>query len=105
MRKYHNKKTVLNGRKFDSKKEARRFVELQMLEKKGLIKNLECQKKFELIPKQNGQRACNYIADFVYVDASNGQTVVEDVKGVRTEVYKIKKKLLLYFCGLDIHEI
>lgn len=103
-RKYHNTKTQINGQKFDSQKEARRFVELQMLEKQGLIKDLQCQVKFELIPKQSGERACNYIADFVYKEASSGVTVVEDVKGFKTADYKIKRKLMLYIHGLKITE-
>lgn len=103
-RKYHNTKTQINGKKFDSKKEARRFMQLEILQKQGLISNLQCQVKFELIPKQNGERACNYIADFVYEDISTGETVVEDVKGFKTADYKIKRKLMLYIHGLKITE-
>lgn len=103
-RKYHNTKTQINGQKFDSRKEAQRFVELQMLEKQGLIQGLKTQVKFELIPKQKGERACNYIADFVYKEVSSDETVVEDVKGFKTPDYKIKKKLMLYIHGLKITE-
>lgn len=108
-RKYGNKKTVLDGMEFDSKKEARRYAELKMLEKAGAISGLECQKKFELIPKQrdeNGKavRNCEYVADFVYIDAKTGQQVVEDVKGMKTKDYIIKKKLMLKVYGITVKE-
>lgn len=89
-RKYNNKKTTVNKQTFDSKREARRFLQLKSLEKAGEIFDLQCQVKFELIPKQDGERACNYIADFVYKNA-DGTVFVEDVKGKQTPVYKIKK--------------
>ena len=103
-RKYCNEKIQIDGQKFDSKKEARRFMQLEILRKQGLISNLRCQVKFELIPKQDGERACNYIADFVYEDISTGETVVEDVKGFKTADYKIKRKLMLYIHGVKITE-
>lgn len=102
-RKYNNKKTTVNKQTFDSKREARRFLQLKSLEKAGQIFDLQCQVKFELIPKQDGERACNYIADFVYKDA-DGRVFVEDVKGTKTDVYKIKKKLMLYFHNIRIME-
>ena len=120
--KYHSKKTVIDGITFDSKKEAERYSELKLLERCGAISNLEFQKVYELIPAQyefyerygkNGQRlkdgkrclerSCIYKADFVYIE--NGKTVVEDVKGFRTEEYKIKKKLMLYIHGIKIKEV
>lgn len=104
-KKYNNQKTIIDGQKFDSKKEAARFKELYILQRQGYIKNLQLQVKFELIPKQKGEHACFYIADFVYTDNETGKTIVEDVKGMRTEVYKIKKKLMLYFYGIHITEI
>ena len=80
--KYHNQKTkTIDGIEHDSKKEATRWMELQMLQRAGEIANLRRQVTFELIPKQDGERACNYIADFVYLDKS-GKTIVEDAKGV-----------------------
>ncbi len=102
-RKYNNKKTTVNKQTFDSKREARRFLQLKSLEKDGQIFDLQCQVKFELIPKQDGERACNYIADFVYKNAE-GRVFVEDAKGHRTDVYKIKKKLMLYFHNIRIME-
>ena len=98
--KYKNKKTEVDGIKFDSLKEARRYGELRLLVKAGMIKDLELQPVFELIPKQkhNGKtiRKTSYIADFKYTDIQRGIEVVEDVKGFKTDVYKLKKKMFLY---------
>lgn len=107
MNKYHNFRFTVNGKTFDSKKEAKRYSELVDLKERGAIKNLKTQVKFELIPKQDGERACSYIADFVYRDAENN-LVVEDVKGSKktlTDSYKIKKKLMLNVHGIRIREI
>lgn len=122
MNKYNAKKIVVDGIKFDSKKEANRYSELKLLERCGAISNLELQKVYELIPAQyefyerygkNGnrlkdgkrclERSCIYKADFVYIE--NGKTVVEDVKGFRIDEYKIKKKLMLYIHGIKIKEV
>lgn len=108
MSKYKSKKTIINGIVFDSRKEAKRYSELLLLERAGVIKNLELQKPFELIPSQkiNGkvvERPCKYIADFVYEE--NGKTVVEDTKGMRTDKYIIKRKLMLYKYGIQIKEV
>lgn len=107
MSKYHNRKTEHDGILFDSKKEAERYVELKILLKAGLIRNLELQKSYELIPAQMGERACSYRADFSYEEKSGDDwiPVVEDVKGMRTDVYKIKRKLMLYKYGIEIREI
>jgi len=95
---------------FDSTKEFLRYQELKMLEKAGLINDLKRQVPFQLIPSQaeNGrvvERAVKYIADFTYYE--NGELVVEDVKtpATRTDVYKIKRKLMLYVHGVHIREI
>ena len=104
--KYHNKKVIVDNIKFDSKKEARRYNELKLLEKAGIIKNLQRQVKYELQPsfKYNGKtiRAINYIADFVY--EKDGELIVEDVKGIKTDIYKLKKKMLLYIFNIEIQE-
>ena len=107
--KYHNKKVIVDEIKFDSKKEARRYNQLKLLEKAGIIKNLQRQVKFELQPsfKYNNKtiRAINYIADFVY--EQDGKQIVEDVKSEATKkdkVYLIKKKLLLYIFNIEIKE-
>ena len=102
MNKYRNKRVVVDGISFDSKKEAARYKELRMLERAGIILNLQLQVPFELIPKQDGERACTYKADFVY--EQNGKKVVEDTKGMKTDVYKIKRKLMLYRYGIKINE-
>ena len=91
--KYSNKKTVVDGIMFDSKKEAGRYCELKLLEKAGEIQNLTLQPKFLLIPKQDDERAVYYTADFEYVDNKLKATVVEDTKGFKTKDYIIKRKL------------
>lgn len=90
--KFHAKKVIYNGITFDSQKEFIRYQELKLLEKSGIIKNLERQKKFELIPKTKTERACYYKADFVY-DEGN-KKIVEDTKGFKTKDYIIKRKLM-----------
>ena len=109
-RKYGNKKVTIGGRTFDSKREAERYLELRSLMKSGYIYELECQKRFELIPKQTDsegrciERKCEYIADFTYKTQS-GETIVEDTKGFRTPEYIIKRKLMLYVHGIRVREI
>lgn len=102
--KYGNRNTVIDGISFDSSKEARRYTELRLMERAGKIKNLELQVPFELLPKCGKNRAVKYVADFVYID-ENGKKIVEDVKGYRTEVYKLKKKMMLALLGIDITEV
>lgn len=103
MGKYGNIKTVTSdGIRHDSVKEANRWCELNLMLRAGMIQDLQRQVKFELLPKQEGERAVYYIADFVYME--NGAKVVEDVKGCRTEVYKLKKKMMLFFHGIRIRE-
>ena len=104
----------------DSKKEHNRAVQLRIMLRAGLISNLREQGPYELIPAQYGEcgtdlkgkpvrvcleKSCKYIADFVYTDNKTGQTVVEDTKGVLTDVYKIKRKLMLYVHGIRIKEV
>lgn len=106
--KYGNKKTVIDEIVFDSKAEAKRYTELKLLVKAGEITNLELQKPFELIPKQKlssgkTERACKYLADFVY--SRDDKVFVEDTKGVKTQVYLIKKKLMLFIHGIEIIEV
>ena len=107
MNKYGNIHTqTADGIVHDSRKEARRWCELKLLEKAGKITDLDRQVKFELIPKQDGERACCYVADFVYTE--DGKKVVEDVKSEATrkkESYIIKRKLMLYIHGIRIREI
>ena len=97
--KYRAKKTVADGITFDSQKEADFYCELKMLRMAGEVIDFERQVTFELQPKfkHSGktERAIKYIADFV-VKYKDGRTVVVDVKGDKTDVYRIKRKMLLY---------
>ena len=97
--KYHAIKTKLDGITFDSRKEAERYAELKLLERANKIAFLELQKRFCLIPsfEHDGikERATYYIADFYYYDIEKGCYVAEDTKGMRTEVYKLKRKMFL----------
>lgn len=118
--KYKNRKTEVDGIMFDSRKEARRYKELKLLEQGGYITDLKRQVRFELIPAQKEpdtkgpkggvikgktiERKVEYIADFVYTDAS-GEMVVEDTKGMKTKDFIIKRKLMLYFHGIRVREL
>ena len=102
--KYHNKWVIIDGIKFQSEKEGKRWQELKMLERAGEITALVRQVKIELIPKTKLYRACYYIPDFAYFDKRTGKTVYEDTKGMKTDVYKLKKKLLYWRHGIEILE-
>lgn len=128
--KYGSRKVAIDGITFDSKKEAARYQELQLLQWSGQIQNLQTQVKYVLIPTQReasfevyksgpnkGRRKpgkvleceCSYIADFVYTQ--DGETVVEDVKGYRDPSsaayakFVIKRKLMLERYGIQIKEV
>lgn len=114
MAKYGNKKVFYNNQKFDSKKEARRYKELLLLQELGEIKELQTQVEFTLIPSQyeviNGkkrciERPCKYRADFVYIDTELNAVIVEDTKGFKTKDYIIKRKLMLKEFGIRIKEV
>lgn len=104
--KYHAKKTVVDGIAFDSRKEADRYLALKCMEEDGSIENLRRQVRYELVPAfdVDGKhyRPVFYVADFVYVE--DGKEVVEDVKGMRTDVYKLKSKLFARRYGMGIRE-
>lgn len=112
--KYNAKKVVNRYGTFDSQKEWQRYLVLLDEAKKGKISELERQVKFELFPKQIGsdgkvkERAWNYIADFAYRDGL-GHLVVEDVKGYRGgsayEIFKAKRKAMLYLHGITVKEV
>lgn len=107
--KYRAVKTVVDNIKFDSKKESVRYLELKALEASGEIKSLSLQVPFVLLGKEKGLdgktlREMKYIADFVYLD-KNGKMHVEDVKGMKTDVYKIKKRLMWHIHGIAIEEV
>lgn len=102
-RKYHNTKTVADGIKFDSKLEAERYAQLKILERAGVIRALELQPSFELLPsfRKNGKtwRKTVYKADFRYILADGDRIIIEDVKGstaVITDVFRLKQKLFEY---------
>lgn len=106
--KYHAEKETVGNEKFHSRKEARRYKELLLMERAGVISGLKRQVRYLLIPTQydeDGKRleySVNYYADFVYY--SNGKLIVEDCKGVRTDAYIIKRKLMLSVYGIRIFE-
>ena len=120
-RKYKNVKVKTSeGLEFDSRKEYKRYCELKVMETAGLIKDLQRQVKYTLLPTQRepdtiGKRGgihkgklieqeCYYVADFVY-SLPNGEIVVEDTKGMRTKDYVIKRKLMLWIHKIRIREI
>ena len=110
MNKYLNRVLDTPDGKFDSVKEYRRWCELKLMERAGIITQLSRQTQFELIPSQkvNGkvvERAVTYNADFTYYQ--NGEYVCEDTKSpiTRTKDYIIKRKLMLYVHGLQIKEV
>lgn len=95
-------KAVVDGITFDSKAEAKRYGELRLMEKQGRICDLELQVRYDFA--LNGVKIGFYKADFRYRDAK-GATVVEDVKGYRTDVYALKAKMMRAFHGIEIQEI
>jgi hypothetical protein len=119
--KYHNKKIVRDGIAFDSTKEYKRYQELLLLQRAGVIQDLQRQVEFVLIPAQREadrigvrggvikgktiEHKCSYVADFVYTE--NGKTVVEDTKSdaTKTKDYILKRKMMLYFHGIRIKEV
>lgn len=103
MNKYHAQKVTIDGKTFDSRKEANRWCELRLLERAGQIRDLQTQVPFELIPKTRYGRAVRYVADFVYWEGE--RKIVEDAKGVRTPVYKLKKRLMAELLGIEITEV
>ena len=109
MNKYHNKKIAYDGHKFDSKKEANYYNQLKLLQRAGLIRDLELQKMFILQPsfKLNNKtrRQITYIADFTYVSTEDNKMHVVDVKGFKTDVYNVKKKMFEYKYGIEIEEV
>lgn len=104
--KYHAQKTIVDGIVFDSRREARRWCELKLLEKAGEIHNLQRQVKREIIKAhpEASMAACFYVSDFEY-DDKNGKHIIEDAKGVKTRDYTIKKKLMYERYGYRIREV
>lgn len=101
MNKYHNVRVVVDGISFASKKEAARYKELQLMEKAGMIWDLRLQPRYPLVVF--GTRVGTYVGDFLYSGAKGA--ILEDVKGIKTPVYRIKKKLVLALYGIEIMEV
>ncbi len=124
MNKYLNRKTEIDGIVFDSRKEAKYYLVLRQLEKDGKISNLRLQVPYEIIPavyktevvhlktkdkeiRKCVQKAAHYVADFVY-DLPSGKEIVVDVKSEITRKnaeYRLKKKMMLAFNGIEIQEV
>lgn len=104
--KYHAKKTCVDGITFDSRREADRYLVLKSMEADGAIEDLRRQVRYELVPAfdvdDKHYRPVYYVADFVYME--DGKEVVEDVKGMRTDVYRLKSKLFARQYGKVIKE-
>lgn len=103
--KYGNTKVEWEGLEFDSKKEYKRYRELLVMVKHHEITFPERQVEYVLIEANETEKKTSYFADFRYKLISTGETVVEDVKGFRTDVYRIKKKLMVEKYGVSIKEI
>lgn len=111
--KYHAKATEIDGLRFASQEEGRRYAELKLLQQVKAIRDLECQPAFPIhVVKlyRNGWpieiATCGkYIADFQYTDCRSGEIVTEDVKGIKTATYRLKKKLVEAIHGITIREI
>ena len=110
---YINKKVVVDGIKFDSKKEARRYQDLLLMQRAGEISDLELQPKFELVKgvKFSGDKrakpAIRYTADFAYTDNRTGKRVIEDVKSPVTRKktdYKMRRHMMLAIHGIEVLE-
>ena len=118
--KYHSEKVQIDGETFDSRREARRWMDLRLLEQAGEIRDLRRQVKYILIPTQREEgdgkkpgklleKEASYYADYVYTDARTGETIVEDVKGYKEggayAVFVLKRKLMLYVHGIRVVEV
>ena len=107
--KYGNKKTEAGGFMFDSKAEAKRWAELSLMMKAGAISYLMLQPVYKLVSSvkfegdKRAKPALRYQADFAYVE--NGEPVIEDVKGVETDVFRIKRHLMKWRYGIDVRII
>jgi len=120
--KFGNHKVTVDGIRFDSRKEAKFYLFLREAQKNGEISDLQLQVPYELIPaiyedqvihlktkdktvRRCVQKAVHYVADFVYTETSSGNEYVVDTKGFRTPEYKLKKKMMRAFRGIDIKEV
>lgn len=97
--KFGNVWTPAGGRNFQSKWEAKRYLQLLHMQSKGLIHGLKPQRSFPL-HAPGGEFICKYKADFTYM--KNGRFIVEDAKGVETELFRIKKAWMLAEYGIEL---
>ncbi len=100
--KYRAQPTTVDGIRFASQREAQRYSALKMLQRCGAIRDLELQPEYPI--DVAGQRICRYLADFRYVDLVTGEVVTEDVKGMKTPAYRLKKKLVEALYPVQIRE-
>lgn len=109
--KYRAKKVNTEEGVFDSMREYKRWILLKEREEKGEISNLQRQVTYQVMPRltdENGKfkyHPIKYVADFVYTDNATGKQIIEDSKGIKTEVYKIKKKLMYWQYKIEIKEV
>jgi hypothetical protein len=107
MTKYFATPTIVDGIRFASRKEARRYVELTLLERAGEITNLQLQVSYDL-HALGGATVARYVSDFVYVETANGEEIVEDVKGSTKNLlpmYRLKRRWMLAEHGIAIREV
>lgn len=105
MRKYRNQPVEIDGHKFASKAEARRYGELKLLERTGKVRELQLQPKF--VFEHLGVRIGTYKADFSYVLPHSPSLIVEDVKSPasKTQAYRLRKRMMKAFYGIEIREV
>ena len=101
--KYRAIPTIIDGIRFASKKEAKRYTELKLSEKLGYITDLKLQPRIRCVV--NLEKVCDYVADFFYIDRNTHLEVYEDVKGMKTPIYRLKKKLVHACTGITITEV
>ena len=103
-RKYRNQPVELDGIRFDSKREATYYAELKLREKAGEVGGVELQKRFPILGPA-GELVCTYVADFAFWDHREDRFRVVDTKGVETDVFKLKRKMMRAFNGIDIEVV
>lgn len=101
--------TTVDGIRFDSKRESERYLELLLLERAGAIRRIKVHKRYKLIIRDvpiltETGRVMQYECDFEYLDLETGETIIEDVKGHKTDTYKVKKAIMQAM-GLKIQEV
>lgn len=101
--KYHARRTVVDGIAFDSIAESRRYSELRLMQSAGELNCLELQPSFDLVV--NGHKVGVYRADFSYRRVPTGELVVEDVKGFKTPLYRLKAKMMRAIHGIEVAEV